>query len=159
MDKQSSFEGWAVIEIFGHQQEVGFVTTEAFGQAVMFRVDVPELTEREITLKRPEYMQIDDDYKHWPAGTKVKRSAVPGRSRLLGPGAIYAINPCTEEAARAALEKSTPRKLMLIEMPPAMAGEIAAPMDLTDEEFDEDDDDGDLCEDCHQSIEECTCPI
>jgi hypothetical protein len=40
--------------MMGHQQEIGFVTTQAFGQAVLFRVDQPELLERKIVLKRPE---------------------------------------------------------------------------------------------------------
>ena len=26
--KQAAFEGWAVVELMGHQKEVGFVTTE-----------------------------------------------------------------------------------------------------------------------------------
>jgi hypothetical protein len=50
--KQSAFEGWAVLEIFGHQTYAGFVTTQTFGQAVLFRVDVPPLAERERLSKR-----------------------------------------------------------------------------------------------------------
>lgn len=41
--KQATFEGWAVLEIFGHQRYAGYVTTQAFGQSVLFRVDVPPL--------------------------------------------------------------------------------------------------------------------
>src|SRR5580698_405506 len=94
--KQGVFEGWAVVELFGHSQEIGFVTTEAYGGAVLFRVDRPELIEREYTLERPEYI----DYQTVPKGSKVKRSGLPAKSRLIGPAAIYALNPCTEEAAR-----------------------------------------------------------
>lgn len=45
----------------------------------------------------------------------MKREGRPARSRLVSPAAIYAINPCTEEAVRAALERATHRPLVLIE--------------------------------------------
>ena len=151
--QQATFEGWAVVEMMGRQQEIGFVTTEAFGQAVMFRIDQPELPERDIVLKRPEYMEVDGDYKTWPAGTKVKRQEVAARSRLVAPGALYAINPCTEEAARAALEKSHPRKLALVEMPPNMAALPAPQEDLDDA------DPADICPECREALEECVCPL
>ena len=38
-----SFEGWAIVDVLGHQRYVGYVTTEAYGAAVLFRVDVPAL--------------------------------------------------------------------------------------------------------------------
>src|SRR6185503_17566110 len=28
---QANFEGWAIVEMMGHQREIGFVTTQAFG--------------------------------------------------------------------------------------------------------------------------------
>lgn len=146
--QQANFEGWAIVELMGHQQEIGFVTTQAFGQAVLFRIDQPELGERDVTLSRPEWMELGDDCRTWPAGTKVKRSAVPARSRLVAPGALYAINPCTEEAARAALEKTHPRKLALVEMPANMAA-LPAPTSETD--------DSDLCVDCGKALYLCAC--
>jgi len=115
--KQSVFEGWAVVELMGHQREIGFVTTEAYGQAVMFRVDSPELLEREFELTSPEYVGCE-----WmPAGTKVKRAAVPAKSRLVAPGSLYAINPCTEDAARDAIERLSQRPLILVQAVPAKA--------------------------------------
>ena len=116
--KQSCFEGWAVVELMGHQREIGFVTTEAYGQAVMFRIDTPELPEREFVLTAPEYTEVAEGLRSWsPAGSKVKRAALPARSRLVAPGSLYAINPCTEEAARTAIEHSVSRPLILIEAP------------------------------------------
>lgn len=112
-EQQAKFEGFAIVELMGHQTEAGFVTTEAYGQAVMFRIDTPELPEREYVLERPEW--VDPDYA--PAGSKVKREGIPARSRLVSPAAIYAINPCTEEAVRAALERGAHRPLILIEAP------------------------------------------
>lgn len=112
--EQAVFEGWAVVELMGHQSEIGFVKTQAFGQAVMFRIDTPELPEREYTLTVPEHSSVSG----WmPVGSVVKRAASPARSRLVSPGALYAINPCTEEAARTALERTSHRPLILISAP------------------------------------------
>ena len=131
--KQSAFEGWAVVELLGHQREIGYVTTEAYGAAILFRVDTPELAEREFVLPRPEYGAGGT----LPAGAKVKRAAVPAASRLVAPGALYAINPCTEEAARAAIEHSVSRPLVLIEAPPkALTAAVDEPLDYGAEDED-----------------------
>ena len=100
----------------GHQREIGYVTTEAYGQAVLFRVDTPELPERSSLTAR--YTEEAGNPALLDSGGigKVKRSAVAARSRLIAPGALYAINPCTEEAARTALERSVSRPLILIEV-------------------------------------------
>lgn len=112
--KQSTFEGWAVIEMMGHRKEIGFVTTQAFGQTVLFRVDAPELPEREYALEMPEYA----GGRYCPIGTKVKRQATPASSCLVAPSALYAINPCSEEAAMAAIERGIARPLIILELPP-----------------------------------------
>jgi hypothetical protein len=131
--KQGVFEGWAIVEMMGHQREIGFVTTEAYGQAVMFRVDVPELTEREFVLNIPEYSYK----KHCtlPAGSKVKREGKPGYTRLVAPSSLYAINPCTQETALATFERSSPRPLLLIEIAQGQSLlEARAEADLEDED-------------------------
>lgn len=107
---QAKFEGWAVLELMGHQRETGFVTTEYFGGAALFRVDVPELPEREYELERPEYV----DGRWCGKGSKVKSKGVAARSRLVAPAALYALNPCTEEAARKVLEQRE-RSLILVD--------------------------------------------
>jgi hypothetical protein len=135
--KQAAFEGWAIVELMGHQREIGFVTTEAYGQAVMFRIDTPELPEREFVLTAPDYSEseTDSNLRHWvPAGSKVKRRAVPARTRLVAPGSLYAINPCTEQAARTALERNMERALILIEVAP---GKALPPPEQVDDDFDD----------------------
>jgi len=114
--KTASFEGWALIEMFGHTKEVGFVTTEAYGTAVLFRCDTPELPEREYALESPEYVSQNGSSRWAPEGSKVKRPASPAKTRLIGPGAIYSITPCTEETARKAIESFSRRPLILLEM-------------------------------------------
>lgn len=129
--KQNTFEGWAVVEMFGHQKIAGYVTTENYGQAALFRVDVPELQEREIELTRGEY--IDGVYAG--AGSKVKRQAEPPYSKLVGPGAVYAINPCTEQTVRQYIEMN--RKLPLIALDIKSRAAIAAASDDTDDDDDD----------------------
>ncbi len=149
--KQANFEGWCVVEMMGHRKEIGYVTTEAFGQAVMFRVDTPELPEREFILTSPEYAESAPDVRSWcPAGTKVKRPAAQARTCLVAPSSLYAMNPCTEQAARAAIERSFVRPLILVEMPSGLA--LPAPVN-------EDTDDSDICMDCGSPEELCTCPL
>jgi hypothetical protein len=136
--KQAAFEGWAVIELFGHAREVGYVTTEAYGSAVLFRVDTPELPEREFVLEHPEYTLPDE--KWTPAGAKVKRSAVPAKTRLIGPGAVYSIIPCTEQTARRAIENAVRRPLILLELPESkQSALLSAETEEIEEEQEEED--------------------
>lgn len=152
--QQANFEGWAIVEMMGHQTEIGFVTTQAFGQAVMFRIDTPGLPEREFVLNAPAWVDVGEDGRSWVnEGAKIKRAASPARSRLVSPGALYAINPCTEEAARTAIEKSVARPLVLIEAPPRSHAAIAAPAEC------EDDLGTDRCSECHRELDDCACPL
>ena len=115
MDQQQArFDGWCILELMGHQREIGYVTTEYYGPAALFRVDTPEIPEREYELKRPEY--DNESGRYIPVGSKVKRVAIPAKSRLVAPGALYAMNPCTEETARKAIEEMVPRTLIVLEI-------------------------------------------
>jgi hypothetical protein len=49
---QAQFNGWARVEVMGHQTHIGYVRTEAYGAAVLFRVDTPDLPEREYVRAR-----------------------------------------------------------------------------------------------------------
>jgi len=133
MEKQNQFSGWAVVELFGHSQEAGYVTTEYFGTACLFRVDIPEVEERQFALDRPEYI----DGKLAPAGSVVKQPGVAGRTRLIGPGAVYAMNPGTEAAVRAVVEEKRYRPIALVKL--AETPVIEASRDSTnDSDHDED---------------------
>ena len=68
-------EGWALLELFGHQRIVGRVSTQVVGVAALIRVDVPDLTKD---------------------GAVVRK----GFTRFYGPGAIYSITPVDETAVR-----------------------------------------------------------
>ena len=151
-EAQAKFEGWAVVEMMGHQREVGYVTTEVFGAACLFRVDTPELPERDYELKRPEWAQKNGEVVHAPAGSKVRRPAVPAKTRLIGPPAIYAITPCTEQFARTAIEELIRREPILLSLPenskalPAAALSPFQPADAFGDER--------VCEECGQTPED-----
>ena len=128
----SKFEGWAVVEMFGHSREVGYVTTEYFGAGALFRVEVPPLPEREVTLMRPEW--IDGGLAG--AGSKIVRSAVEGRTRFIGPGAVYAMNPCSKDAAFTALESMSRREVKVVEL--VTAKRLASTLTVPGEEDEND---------------------
>lgn len=140
--QQAKFEGWAIVDVLGHQRYVGYVTTEAYGQAVLFRIDVPALEERERVTKRPGYA---GNGNYLPAGTTVKEGAVAGYTKLIGSGSIYAMTPCTKEAALSAVEEMQPRPLMSVQLPPDRA--LAGPIDAV------------ACPVCHSTASPCECEL
>ncbi len=137
-EQQAQFNGWARVEVMGHQTHIGYVRTEAYGQAVMFRIDTPEFPEREYTLEEPAYV----DSRWTPKGAKVKRSATPGCSVMVGAGSIYRICPCDEAAALKAIEIGQRAELKLISLPEGMALPAPEPREEGDGEGCEYDEDG-----------------
>lgn len=77
MSETTKFDEWALVELFGHQKIVGRVTETSMAGGAFLRVDVPALP---------------------PDG--------PPCTRFFSPGAIYSINPVTEEVARGLLTQS-----------------------------------------------------
>jgi hypothetical protein len=75
---EPELKAWALVELFGHQRIVGWLTQQTFGSGVLFRVDVPDLTK----------------------DGKVVRE---GFTRYFGLSAIYSITPITEAAVRGLL--------------------------------------------------------
>jgi hypothetical protein len=149
MDEQSKFEGWAILELMGHRREIGFVTTEHYGAASLFRVDSPEFEEREYELARPEWVRTEQGVDRLaPIGSKVRRPGIPARSCLVGPGSIYALNPCTEETARKAIEQGIHRPLILLSVPERAQITGTA---VESEEL------GDRCVECGSLLQFCEC--
>jgi len=145
MENQTEFKGWAVVEVMGHQRHIGYVETQTFGAACLFRVDTPELPEREYEIKRPEWI---DGEGTCPAGTKVRRAASPACSVLVGSASIYRIIPCSEELAREQIDSRTSRPLIVVSRPPKALA--AAANDRCCECAGPDDVDEDGCDcDCH----------
>lgn len=140
-EEQSRFEGWAIVEMMGHRREIGYVTTENYGAAALFRVDTPGLEDREYVLERPEWIRTEKGVdREAPIGSTVRRPGVPARSVLIGPGSVYALNPCTEEAAKKAIERTIVRPLVLLNVPEGK--QLLAAPDLDDSDPDDPDIDG-----------------
>ena len=76
--QEPELTGWALVELFGHQRIVGFVSQQAFPNGVLLRVDVPDLL-------------------------KDKKVVRKGFTRYFGLGAIYSITPCSEDVVRSLL--------------------------------------------------------
>lgn len=74
MTEEKTFDSWAIVELFGHSKIAGKCSEQNVAGTNMLRVDVPEVSEQ------------------------------PPFTRFIGGSAIYAINPVTEEMARAYAE-------------------------------------------------------
>lgn len=120
---QAEFKGWARVEVMGHQSHTGYVTTEAYGASVLFRIDRPEIPESEETLTESEWIGNTT----LPAGTVVKRGPIEAESVLIGAGSIYRIIPCTEELARKSIIANQRRPLIAVKLPGAKALTAVAP--------------------------------
>jgi hypothetical protein len=68
-------KAWALVEVFGHQRIVGYLSQQTFGTGVLFRVDVPDLK-------------------------KDGRVIREGFTRYFGLSSIYSITPISEAAVR-----------------------------------------------------------
>lgn len=68
-EKETSFESWCIVELFGHQQIAGLVSEQQIAGQGFVRVDVPATEGRE------------------------------GFTRLFGAGAIYSLIPTSEAIA------------------------------------------------------------
>lgn len=127
---QAEFKGWARVEVMGHQSHTGYVTTEAYGAAVLFRIDQPEIPEAEELLSEDQWI----GNATLPAGTVVQRGRIEAVSVLVGAGSIYRIIPCTKEVAEKAIRENQRRPLIAVKLPGAK--QLTAVVD-SEEEFDD----------------------
>jgi hypothetical protein len=86
-DKNNKFEEWCLVELFGHQKIVGKVTEATLAGGALLRVDVPEI-----------------------AGQQAF-------TRFYSPGAIYSINPISENVARGLMERYRNEPVSRFELP------------------------------------------
>ncbi len=153
---QSNFEGFAILEIFGHQKYAGYVKTVYYGTACMFQCDVPPLPESEQISKGGTYVDFNDirgNGRQWvPPGSTVKKPATEAYSKLFGIGAIYSMTPCDEKACLAAVAELQPRPLMLVKLP---EGKVIAA--VADTYPDDQPDDEEVCPGCGKTEVYCRC--
>jgi len=73
--QEDQLKSWALVELFGHQRIVGFLSQQTFGTGVLFRIDVPDLIKNGETARK-------------------------GFTRYFGLSAIYSITPIDEQTVR-----------------------------------------------------------
>ena len=86
---------WAIVELFGHQRLAGHVTEASVGGCQFVRVDIPASGEK------------------------------PAFTRLLGQGAIYAINIVSEDVARAAASSMRSEPVSVYDLAPLLKQRLA----------------------------------
>jgi hypothetical protein len=109
MEATGSYEGWAIVEILGHQTFAGQVRPEPLFGTEMLRIDVPEIAERSATERR-----------YGPGGYgayEVRYPAIPGFTKFFGGASLYCLTPCTEEVARAAVIKLAKKPISAVYLP------------------------------------------
>lgn len=106
MEQQEKLLGdgelFAVVEVMGHNTFAGRVREQVIGGSAFIRVDVPELLER----KKMQY------------GHVATYPAIPGFTKLIGAGSIYAITPCSEEVARQMAEAQRSVPVSVVDVSP-----------------------------------------
>lgn len=90
--EKSTFDEWALVELFGHARIVGRVTEATIAGGAFIRVDVP-----------------NDD------GSEVVFT------RFFGPSAIYSMSPIGKELALQLAKRQSAEPVKRYELPPAIA--------------------------------------
>lgn len=88
------FEGWAIVEIMGHQRVAGYVSERAFGGVVLLEVTAPEVPETETTLEQDGYI----DGHMLGKGSRIARGR-PRLQTMVGAASVYRMTVCTEAQA------------------------------------------------------------
>ena len=111
--EKTSFNEWALVELFGHQKIVGKVSEASLAGGAFLRVDVPAF------------------------------NGQPAFTRFYGPGAIYSINPVTEEIARGLMTQYRNEPVSRFELP-----QLAEKVETTTPDY---------CPECHEMMPHCVC--
>lgn len=77
--ERQELKSWALVELFGHQRIVGFLSQQTFGTGVLFRVDVPDLTKdgKVIRLGFTRYFGLSAIYSITPVDEQTVRNLLP----------------------------------------------------------------------------------
>jgi len=89
MSDKTTFEGWCLVELFGHQKIVGYASEATIAGGPFLRVDVP---------------------KSDKSGTDF--------TRYYGASAIYSVSPVSEEIVMRMVESYRQRPVSRYELPP-----------------------------------------
>ena len=96
-EKETTFEGWAILELMGHRRLAGYVTETEIAGAGVLRLDVPD-------------------------GSEGEEGGVFA-TQFYAPSALYCLTPTTEEIARAVASRTRPAPVQRWELPAASDAE------------------------------------
>lgn len=104
-ETETTFEGWAVLELMGHRRLGGYVTEVELAGKGMLRIDVP---------------------------SAVVNGALPemGATQFYSPAALYCLTPTTEALARALAARSQPEPVRRWELPEGATTEVDVDEDI-----------------------------
>ena len=127
------------MEIMGHQSAAGYVTTEAFGSVVMFKIVTPEVPPTETITDQDGWIDGERVF----AGSKISIHRERAEC-LVGVGSVYRLTPIKEESVL----QYSPLKTTVIEKAERKAIESPGCLDCNSrpcicEESDSADDDND----------------
>jgi hypothetical protein len=120
--QEKSFEGWAILDLFGHRRLGGYVRLVELAGAPFLRIDIPGPTAMPDPRPAAAFgVSFADGEPEWEA------------TQLYSPQAVYCLTPTTAEVALAVAANNRPAPVHRWELPA-----------LVDSRRDEDEDD---CED------------
>lgn len=109
-ESQDKLDTWALVELFGHQKIVGRVTEATIASGAFIRVDVPAF------------------------------DGSAAFTRFYGPGAIYSLNPVTEDVARGLMGSYRNEPVSRFELP-QIAEKVSTGHEYSPSPYNDDDDD------------------
>lgn len=121
MADESTYEGWAILELMGHRRLAGYVQEVELAGHGMLRLDIPE-----------HEAPAEDSDLHDGAPTDVKAT------QFYSPAALYCLTPTTEAIARAVSRPPTPAHRWELPAPPPRDVNEEA-LDALEEDLDEQD--------------------
>jgi endonuclease I len=115
MAEKFEYEGWAILELFGHRRLGGKVTIAELGGAQLLRLDIHEKQPciKGCAGERSRMPHPEEDYAVDCPGSKDSVTA----TQFYGGGALYCLTPCDEAAARAVAAANKPAPVQEWELP------------------------------------------
>jgi hypothetical protein len=112
-EQKQQLDGYAVVEVLGHNTFAGKISEHAIGGSALLRIDIPEVPEKKIPYTDYDY----SNGKCVPVQRVRTLAARPAFTKLIGIGSIYALTPCTEEVARRVAEEGRKQPIDMVSMP------------------------------------------
>jgi hypothetical protein len=111
-DTETTFEGWAILELMGHRRLAGYVRPVEYAGTGLIRLDVPG------------YLHTE------PTGEQEERGAA---TQFYSPSALYCLTPTTEAIARRVSEARRPEPVTTWELPPAAVDRLPEEAESADD--------------------------